>query len=789
MHHYRDYKCYESQSRHENLVRRSSSSLESELVVEWLRNSPRPLDGMPQRQEEDAPRFSGHPDDLLWYLEDVRSLCMEAGCFEDQVWARWAIWYLGIDKFERWRSLIHAERDWADFVTDASRLHLQFRSPPARYSKYDLYDLVDEQKKVKIDSLEALLDYRLCFTKVATHLRVTNQLSSIEKDDLYLEGFDRGFQCEILQRLEWNDRRRYADDPWPTCQVTREAEGLLEEGYRFESRQARYDRDQQRAREAQYEAMVQELRATRAQEECSKRERAARPGPSASKFPCSASLETYSLTETLQDSFMPSKVPEDDLRGQLLEVDGVEVVTAEPSHSSPVEGRHKATFEDLQVTPRMENQLLTIGLQGTRVVGKPEVQNEGELLGMKVSVKLDTTEVMGDIPAPQTKYFQSPSSPYADIPPQNSLNEPRDAKDEPDTDEQPDEAAVDALEAHKPLPEPREDPCKVLQQAGSFEIEEIKSEAEIEARSRVVARRKPPEVKSRRKTLKTVTRRIKELLPGFWIAHCSGRSSNLAILLIYLWQGWTRSLSVETCTTSPGELSQLTKQVRATALRVKAARPLASLNHNDAAMKIYAGSSYESESCLFQGYEVYADKVQCSEGEELILQVKAPHLSGWSTTVESMATSSSQQPTKKATSTVRTPQTPCMRKKTPLCFEGEVRRLREGPCSCNGPVHMYSHSCLCAADLWFLYPRLYGVPHQVFEATRLGIEPKRSPGPHLALGARPEYSLHVFMFLLDVFTHCYVGLEFLKVFEESSEHETPSRLDWSTPVERCLGLV
>ncbi|KAI6004191.1 hypothetical protein EDD15DRAFT_2151442, partial [Pisolithus albus] len=182
---------------------------------------------MPQRQDRDAPRFSGHPDDLIWYLEDVRALCMEAGCFEDRVWARWAIWYLGIDKFERWRSLLHAERDWADFVTDASRLYLQFRSPPAWYSKYDLYDLVDEQKKVKIDSFEALLDYRLCFTKVAMHLRVTNQLSSIEKDDLYLEGFDQGFRREILQRLEWNDRRRYADDPWPTCQVTREAEGLL----------------------------------------------------------------------------------------------------------------------------------------------------------------------------------------------------------------------------------------------------------------------------------------------------------------------------------------------------------------------------------------------------------------------------------------------------------------------------------------------------------------------------------------------------------------------------------
>ncbi|KAI5999121.1 hypothetical protein EDD15DRAFT_2238817 [Pisolithus albus] len=471
----------------------------------------------------------------------------------------------------------------------------------------------------------------------------------------------------------------------------------------------------------------------------------------ASKFPSSTSFEPYPLTHDIQDSSMPLKVPEDGSRGRILEVDSVEVVAAGSSISSPVEGRHEASFDNLHITPMMGNELLMVELQGSCLHRKPEVQNEEELLGTKASVELEVKEAMGHVPAPQPEYSQSFPSPHTDIPPQTAHNEPQDAEDEPDTDERSDEAAVDALEADKPLPEPREDPCKVLQQAGSLEIEEIESNAEIEARSRVVARRKSPEVKSQRKALKAVTRRIREFIPGFGIAHCSGRSSNMAGLLIYLWQGWTRSLGVETGATSPGEISQLTNQVRATLLRVKATRPLAFLNHDDTAMKIYASSSNESENYPFQGYE---GKVQCSDGEILMLQVKAPHTGGWSTTLESMATFSTRKPTKKAASRARTPGILSMRKQAPPCFEGKARMLQEGPCLNHGPVHTYSPSRLCSVDLWFLYPRLYGVLHQVFEATRLGIEPKRSPGPHLALGARPEHSLRVFY----VFLTCFYSL-------------------------------
>ncbi|KAI6100731.1 hypothetical protein EDD16DRAFT_1526341 [Pisolithus croceorrhizus] len=118
---------------------------------------------MPRGNEEGVPRFSGHPDNLIWFLEDVRDLCMQAGCFKDHEWAQWSIYYLGIEEFE---------------------------CPTVCYSKCDLYDLVDKQKKVKIDSYQALLNYRLSFTDIAAQLQISSQLLWIKKDDLFLKGFD-----------------------------------------------------------------------------------------------------------------------------------------------------------------------------------------------------------------------------------------------------------------------------------------------------------------------------------------------------------------------------------------------------------------------------------------------------------------------------------------------------------------------------------------------------------------------------------------------------------------------
>ncbi|KAI6161857.1 hypothetical protein EDD17DRAFT_1508717 [Pisolithus thermaeus] len=226
---YRDYEGYESQLRHENSDQRSGLSAEGQLVVEWLQSAPQPLDGMPRGNEEGVPMFSGHPDDLIW-------------------------------------------------------------CPTVCYSKCNLYDLVDKQKK-------------------------------------------------------------YVDDPWPTYQVAREAERLLKEGYCFELREAHLARDQWSTREAQYEAEMQESRAVQTKEQCQRLEKCSeskRLGSKASQSPSSTLLEIQSLTRNLQDSLKPSKAPGVGLRSQVVEVDGIKVAVAEPSSLALVEGQCKSSFEHIE---------------------------------------------------------------------------------------------------------------------------------------------------------------------------------------------------------------------------------------------------------------------------------------------------------------------------------------------------------------------------------------------------------------------------------------------------------
>ncbi|KAI6095516.1 hypothetical protein EV401DRAFT_1896050 [Pisolithus croceorrhizus] len=400
---YRDFEGYKSQSRHESSDRRSGSSAEGQLVVEWLRSAPQPLDGMPRGNEEGAPRFSGHPDDLIW-------------------------------------------------------------CPEVCYSKHDLYDLVDKQKRVKINSYQALLNYWLCFTDIAAQLRISSQLSWIEKDDLFLEGFDQEFQGEILRRLKWNDRRQYVDDPWPTYQVTQEAERLLEEGYCFELREARLTRDQWGTREAQYEAEMQESRAARAEEQCRDPEKcseSARPGSKALQFSSSTLLKIQSLTRNSQDSLMPLEAPGEGLRSQAVEVDGIKVAAAELSSSALVEGRHESSFKHIEVTSYIAEEPLMAGLQGECLRGRLEEQSEEKLLGAKASVKLEVMEAWGDSPVPQPKYLHLSSSPHTDIPPQNPPIEPQDAQDEPRVNKRPIKAKAHALEVAKLVLEPRGDLCEV----------------------------------------------------------------------------------------------------------------------------------------------------------------------------------------------------------------------------------------------------------------------------------------------------------------------------------------
>ncbi|KAI6095303.1 hypothetical protein EV401DRAFT_2083781 [Pisolithus croceorrhizus] len=422
-------------------------------------------------------------------------------------------------------------------------------------------------------------------------------------------------------------------------------------------------------------------------------------------------LEEGYCFELREDSSKPLKVPGVGLRSQAVEVDGIEVAVAELSGPPLVEGRCETSFEHIEVTSYIAKESLTAELQGECLQGNIEEQSEGKVLGAKASVELKVTEAWGDSPVSQPEYFHSSPSPHTDIPPQNSSIKPQHAEDEPRANERPIEAVACVPDLPKPTLEPRGDLCEVLEHARSVEVEETESGVEAEGQSKVVARRKPPEVKVRRKTLKSVSRTIKEILPEFWRTHGSGRSSGWTILLIYWQQGWTRSLGVETCMTSPSTLSQPAKRSGTTALRVNNAHSLVPRTCSVTAVEIYAGLSQKSKNHLFKGYESLEGKVQCLRRVILMLQVEAPHSAGWSAILESTAISSTRKSTNEAALRVRTPQILYMKMQKPPCVEGEARQLRGGPHSCDGHVHTHSPSRLHAVDLWFLFPRLYGVLH------------------------------------------------------------------------------
>ncbi|KAI6097991.1 hypothetical protein EDD17DRAFT_1508029 [Pisolithus thermaeus] len=342
---------------------------------------------------------------------------------------------------------------------------------------------------------------------------------------------------------------------------------------------------------------------------------------------------------------------------------------------APGEGSRSQVIEvdGIKVTSYIAEESLTAELQGECLQGNIEEQSEGKVLGAKASVELKVTEAWGDSPVSQPEYFHSSLPAHTDIQPQISSIEPRDAEDEQRVNERPVKAVACALEVPKLVPEPRGDLCEVPERVGGIKVEETESGVEVERPSKV---------------------------------------------------GWTRSLSVETCATSPSMLSQPAKRGGTTTLCVNDAHSLTPHTCSAAAVESNAGLSQKSENCLFKGYEVYGRKV------------KAPHSAGWSTILESTAISSTRKSTNETALRVRTPEIPCKKKWMPPCVKGEARQLREGP-------HL-----------------LYGVLHRVFKAMRLGIELKQSPGTHWHSGQDLSLTLHVFMFFL----------EHTKVSEESDEH-------------------
>ncbi|KAI6164325.1 hypothetical protein EDD17DRAFT_1755409 [Pisolithus thermaeus] len=260
------------------------------------------------------------------------------------------------------------------------------------------------------------------------------------------------------------------------------------------------------------------------EEQCQEPEKCSesvRPGLKALQSSSSTSLEIQLLTHNLQDSSKPLEAPGEGLRSQVVKAEGIEVAAAELSSPPLIEGQCKSSFEHIEATSYIAEESLTAELQGECLQGNIEEQSERKVLGAKASVEPEATGALGDSPVSQPKYSHSSLPPHTNIQPQIPPIKLQDAEDEPRVNKRPIEAEAHALKVLKLVPEPRGDLCEVPEQAGSVEVEEIELEVEAKGQSKVVAQRKPPEVKIQEKFLKSVTQKIREILPEFWTTHSS----------------------------------------------------------------------------------------------------------------------------------------------------------------------------------------------------------------------------------------------------------------------------
>ncbi|KAI6008701.1 hypothetical protein F5J12DRAFT_719331 [Pisolithus orientalis] len=155
---------------------------------------------MPLRHLRDAPWFSGHASDLFRYFKGVWGLCKRENCFDDQEWAKWACWYAGSKISESWYDFVEDQLIWPEFMVAIACLYPGSQKLDQQHSRNDLYSLVDSQASRKIHTEEELTNYRLYFLDLAMYLWVLRQLEADKLEDLYLQGFDKEFRCEILQK-------------------------------------------------------------------------------------------------------------------------------------------------------------------------------------------------------------------------------------------------------------------------------------------------------------------------------------------------------------------------------------------------------------------------------------------------------------------------------------------------------------------------------------------------------------------------------------------------------------
>jgi len=171
------------------------------------------IKSMPARGHSTAPTFDGDALNLIHFFNEVDVLGTEAG-LTDEAKIRQSLRYARREEFELWTTLREATGvNFTAFRAAVTKLY-PGADDQRRYSEADLRRLVTTQQAYGIMSRDELGSYYREFRRIATFLIDRARISELERNKLYVQGFDGQLQDRILGRLQYLDPTHYPDDPY-----------------------------------------------------------------------------------------------------------------------------------------------------------------------------------------------------------------------------------------------------------------------------------------------------------------------------------------------------------------------------------------------------------------------------------------------------------------------------------------------------------------------------------------------------------------------------------------------
>ena len=143
---------------------------------------------MPEPQSSKAPRFTGDPATLPYFLTRYLELMTAAQITENDALISRVITYVDQETREYWMQLpqfSNATHTWATFRAEVEALYKDM-TQPMKYTTYDLQALIDDWSRMEILSVRQLDNFTLKFKMYANSLKSQGLISDYELVEMYM---------------------------------------------------------------------------------------------------------------------------------------------------------------------------------------------------------------------------------------------------------------------------------------------------------------------------------------------------------------------------------------------------------------------------------------------------------------------------------------------------------------------------------------------------------------------------------------------------------------------------